>query len=299
MDLTQHELIDVALDAVEGDEAPLPAGLVDRLFEAMPNVADDTAPWPSRAAFMRTAAELGHLLDTLSRDDWNRPTAVRGSSVRDLVAHLVGVERYVLGQLGAAPRLDAPTREHHYPVSGAAAADLAAVDTTELAAAWWRETMRSIAACTAAGPEHPIAFHHLSGTVRGLLIVRTFELWTHDEDIRRATGRPAHELDDERLTLMSSELMTLLAHGMALTGNTRPGRTARFELTGSGAGTFDVALAPDEVAGAPDIVVRTSAVELCRLAANRVLPADLAVEVTGDRSLLEPMLVGAGAFALD
>lgn len=299
MDLSQHELIDVALDAVAVDSVDLPVGMQARLLEAIPNLSGETAPWPSRSAFMRTAAELGQLLDTLSPEDWGRQTAVAASSVRDLVAHLVGVERYVLGQLGAGPRFDAPTRDDHYPVSGAAAADVAAVDTTALAATWWRETLRSIAACTEAGPDHPVAFHHLSGTVRGLLVIRTFELWTHDEDIRRATGRPANGLDDERLTLMSTELMTLLAGGMALTGTTRPGRTARFELTGTGAGTFDVALAPDEVAGAPDIVVRTEAVEICRLAANRVLPADLPVEVTGDRSLLEPMLVGAGAFALD
>jgi hypothetical protein len=159
--------------------------------------------------------------------------------------------------------------------------------------------MRSIAACTGAGPDQPVVFHHLPGTVQGLLVIRTFELWTHDEDIRRATGRPANPLDDERLTLMSGALMELLAQGMALTGTTRPGRTARIELTGAGSGTFDVALAPGEVAGAPDIVIRTEAVELCRLVANRVAPSGLAVEVTGDRSLLEPILVGAGAFALD
>ena len=299
MDLSQHELIDLGLDAVEVDGADLPVGLRARLFEAMPDVAADPAPWPSRSAFMRTAAELGHLLDTLTSDDWDAPTAVAGSSVRDLVTHLVGVERYVLGQLGAGPRLDAPTRDDHYPVSGAAAADTANAGTTELAATWWRETMRSIAACTQAGPDQPVTFHHLAGTVEGLRVIRTVELGTHDEDIRRATGRPANPLDDERLTLMSGTLMSLLPDGMALTGMSRSGRTARFELLGAGAGTFDVALAPGEVVGAPDIVVRTEAVELCRLAANRVLPADLAVEVTGDRSLLEPMLVGAGAFALD
>jgi hypothetical protein len=98
---------------------------------------------------------------------------------------------------------------------------------------------------------------------------------------------------------MSGALMQLLAQGMALSGTTRPGRTARFELTGAGSGTFDVALAPEEVAGTPDVVIRTEAVELCRLAANRVAPVELEVEVTGDRSLVGPILVGAGAFALD
>jgi uncharacterized protein (TIGR03083 family) len=299
MDLSQRELLAIGLDALETAPIGLPDGLDARVLDAMPSRTADDAPWPSRSAFMRTAAELGHLLDTLAPDEWERPTAVAGSSVRALVAHLVGVERYVLGQLGAGPSFHAPTRDDHYPVSGAAAADLAGAGTSELAAAWWRATMRSIAACTQAGPEHPVVFHHLAGTVRGLLVVRTFELWTHDEDIRRATGRPPNPLDDDRLTLMSGELMDLLAQGMAMTGTARPGRTARFELTGSGAGTYVVALGPDEVPGAPDIVVRTEAVELCRLVANRRAPSDLAVEVSGDRALLEPILVGAGAFALD
>ncbi|MEY2475719.1 MAG: hypothetical protein QOG87_1034 [Actinomycetota bacterium] len=298
MDLSQHELLEVGLDAVDVADSDLPDGMSDRILDAMSTRTAGTQ-WPSRSAFIRTAAELGQLLDTLTPDEWERQTAVAGSTVRDLVSHLVGVERYVHGQLGAGPRFDAPTRDHHYPVSGEAASDLATAATTELASAWWRELMRSIAACTDAGPDQPIVFHHLSGTVGGLLVIRTFELWTHDEDIRRATGRPANALDDTRLTLMSGVLMQLLAQGMALAGTTRSGRTARFELTGRGAGTFDVALAPDEVAGAPDIVVRTDAVELCRLAANRVAPTDLAVEVTGDRSLLEPILIGAGAFALD
>jgi uncharacterized protein (TIGR03083 family) len=297
MDLSQHELLDVGLDAVEVDTIDVPGGMQRRLLDAVGPT--EVAPWPSRAAFMRTAAELGHLLDTLTPDDWPRPTAVARSSVRDLVAHLVGVERYVHGQLGAGPRLHAPTRDDHYPVTGAAAADLGGADAAELARVWWQETLRSIAACTQVGADHPVSFHHLSGTVGGLLVIRTFELWTHDEDIRRATGRPPNELDDTRLTLMSGELMDLLARGMALAGTARPGRTARIELTGAGAGSFLVALAPDETAGAPDVTLRTSAVELCRLAANRVAPADLAVDVTGDGSLVEAMLVGAGAFALD
>jgi uncharacterized protein (TIGR03083 family) len=239
------------------------------------------------------------MLDSLGPEDWEATTAVARATVRDLVAHLLGVERYVLGQLGVGTRLHAPNRDDHYPVSDAAAADLAGAPTNELAAAWWRETMRSVAACTDVGPDHPVAFHHLQGTVGGLLVVRTFELWTHDEDIRRATGRSPNELDDTRLSLMSSELMRLLAHGMALSGTARPGRTARIELTGPGGAPFDVSLAPDEIPGPPDVTVRTSALELCRLAANRVAVVDLAVEATGDRSLVEPMLVGAGAFALD
>jgi uncharacterized protein (TIGR03083 family) len=180
-----------------------------------------------------------------------------------------------------------------------AAADLVSASGPELAGTWWREAMRSVSATAQLGPDHPVVFHHLAGTMRGLLVIRTFELWTHDGDIRRATGRPPNGLDDERLALMSSELMGLLARGMALTGSARPGRTARVRLTGAGGGQFDVALAPDEAPGRPDVTISVEGLELCRLAANRMSIADLVVEAEGDTSLVEPLLVGASAFALD
>jgi hypothetical protein len=132
-----------------------------------------------------------------------------------------------------------------------------------------------------------------------MLVVRTFELWTHDDDIRRAVNRPPNLLDDARLALMSSDLMNVLNLGMALSGTTQPGRSARINITGSGGATYDVALAPGETAGLPDITITTSALDLCRLAANRLTADLLDIDVEGDRSLLEPILVGATAFAAD
>ncbi len=108
-----------------------------------------------------------------------------------------------------------------------------------------------------------------------------------------------NELDDERLALMSSDLIGVLNLGMALSGTTQPGRTARVDLTGSGGGSYLVALAPGEVAGLPDITVTVRTLDLCRLASNRLSSSLLDIEVEGDRTLLEPMLVGATAFAAD
>jgi uncharacterized protein (TIGR03083 family) len=310
MDLSQRELIDVGLDALEADTTDLPAGLADRLLGAATTTAPRRAadaqwgtnarhPLTSLSAFITTAAELGHHLDTLSDEEWTTPTAVHDSTVRELVVHLVGVERYVLGQLGRRPSLDAPTRELHQPVTRAAAAELDGAAGAEVARTWWREVMQLIGACSELGPAHPVTFHHLPGSIRGLLVVRTFEVWTHDDDIRRAVDRPTNDLDDPRLAMMSSTLMELIPQGMALMGVAQPGRTARFALTGDGAGTHDVALAPGETPGRPDITIATNALPLCRLAADRLVVADLPVEVDGDRSLLEPILAGAGAFALD
>ncbi len=106
-------------------------------------------------------------------------------------------------------------------------------------------------------------------------------------------------LDGARLGLMTNELMAMLAFGMGMAGSTRPGRTATFNLSGPGGGSFDVALSPGDHPGPPDVAITASAIDLCRFVANRVRVEDLEVLVDGDRSLLEPILAGASAFAFD
>jgi len=308
MDLTTRELLDLGLDAVAADAPAASSALRQRVLGASttgsrPLLHSGWAaldgPISPLGAFIKTASEFATMLDSFGLDDWSRPTSVEGASVRELVAHLVGVERYVLGQLGRRPKLLAPTREDHFPVTREAAADMAHLPGPDVAAAWWSEVSELIATCGPLDPQYDVGYHHLAGSLRGLLVVRTFEVWTHDDDIRRAVKLPPNELDDARLALMSSDLMNVLNLGMALSGTTQPGRTARVDLTGPGGASYLVALAPGEVAGLPDITITTSALDLCRLASNRLSSSLLDIEVVGDRALLEPVLVGATAFAAD
>ena len=309
MDLTTDELLRVAFDAVTEDRAEISGALGTRVLAGA--VAGDKAPqhpgWAdpegdrpsSLRAFITTAAELAALLDTLAPEDWPRATRVQDVTVRKLVEHLVGAERYLLGQIGRRPGYDAPTREDHWPVTRLAVTDLVAEPDELVARAWWLEVLGLVAACAELGPDHELAYYHLAGTLRGLLVVRTFELWTHGDDIRRAVGRDPDLLDEARLSLMVDELMRVLPLGLALSDCARPGRTARIELTGPGGGRFDVPLAPGEPAGDPDIILKATAIDLCRVASNRLAPEEFAVMVDGDARLLDPVLVGAAAFAAD
>jgi hypothetical protein len=125
-------------------------------------------------------------------------------------------------------------------------------------------------------------------------------LWTHDEDIRRALRLAPNDLDVARVSLMSSALAESLAVGMALTGTSQPGRTVRIDFIGPGGGTsFDVALSPGGVPGPPDLTIEATALDLCRLASNRLAVDQIDLTLEGDESLLLPVLVGAGAFAMD
>ena len=114
--------------------------------------------------------------------------------------------------------------------------DLDGAADAQVARTWWLEVMELIGAFAELGPDHPVAYHHLAGSTRGTVVVRTFELWTHDDDIRRALGLPPNELDHARLALMSSTPDRRAAGvGMALAGTDAAGPTARrIELTGVG-----------------------------------------------------------------
>jgi uncharacterized protein (TIGR03083 family) len=184
-------------------------------------------------------------------------------------------------------------------VSRRAAAGLTDEPNETVSQTWWSEVLKLITACAELGPDHALTYHHLAGSLQGLLVVRTFELWTHGNDIREAIGRPADDLDEDRLSLMVGELMRVIPLGLALSGCPQPGRTARLQLTGMGGGNFDVALDPSTPVGTPDITLTADVIDLCRLAANRLSPDALDVIVDGDRRLLEPVLVGAAAFAAD
>ena len=71
----------------------------------------------------------------------------------------------------------------------------------------------------------------------------------------------------------------------------------RLVLTGPGGGTWDVTMGSPPAAASVAIV--TDAVGFCRLAANRVTPADLNVSVTGDPVRAAAVLAAAATLALD
>jgi uncharacterized protein (TIGR03083 family) len=307
MDLNIDQLLDIGFDSAATLPNDVPAGLEGRVVARSltserplrhPGWVDtDDAPLSALSAYIRTASEVAELLDMLAPGDWAEPTRVDGVTVHDIVEHLVGVERYVLGQLGRGARFDAPRREDHWPVSRLAAAG--AEPGASVSATWWRETLAVVGACGELGPDHLVGYHHLSGPVRGFLVVRTFELWTHGDDIRGATHRPFDLLDEGRLSLMVNQLMAGMPLGLALSGCPQPGRTARFNLTGAGGGRFDVPLAPGDTPGEPDVTLTTDVIGICRLAANRLSSDQLVVVVEGDEGLVDPILVGATAFAAD
>jgi len=142
-----------------------------------------------------------------------------------------------------------------------------------------------------------VAVHCIRIPLRLLLIIRAFDLWVHENDIRVAVALPPSVPDASALSLMTSAAVGLLPFATARAGLSEP-VSVHLVLTGLGGGTWDVPVGQGpEPPGAVTIV--TDAVGFCRLAANRVTPAALDSLVTGDHDRATAVLAAAATLGLD
>jgi uncharacterized protein (TIGR03083 family) len=278
----------------------LPVDLRDRVLAAALRArgagrAAPAAPEISPAeAFRRAAGAFHGTLRVLRDDQWREP-ALRGLDVQGLVGHLTGVEEDVQRCLAGDPAVAAAD----HVASTQAAADRQAGRPPDRTRAEWRDAAdRTIALVRAAGdPNAGVAVHGLRLPLDLLLVIRAFELWVHENDIRAAAGLPPSAPDASTLTLMTSAAVRLLPFAAASTGLEDP-TNVHLVLTGPGGGTWDISLgrpSPEPAA----VAIVTDALGFCRLVANRATPASLDTHVTGDPDRAMAVLAAATALALD
>jgi uncharacterized protein (TIGR03083 family) len=259
---------------------------------------DEPDPIGELEAFKRAVDSMDNLLRSLTPAEWATP-ALRGLDVQGLIGHLIGVERAFAAGLatdsdpgGEADHV-ASTQDAAIAQSGRAPADT--LDE------WRSEVAITIGLVERAGQgdlQEIRSLHGIHLPLRKLLIARTFELWTHSEDIRSAVGHSATAPDGSSLSLMTNLAMDLIPFVVSSTS----WRSARIVLTGRGGGTWRTQLnvPGDEQTDWPDDVrIVLDAVDFCRLVANRIDPKTISADVTGDDRLAEDIFAGVAALALD
>ncbi len=288
------------MTAAGQDVALLPAGLRDRVLGASRQARAAGRPVPEVAeispveAFSRTADALHETLRGLADEVWYRPV-LRGLDVQCLIGHLIGVEhdlrRCLAGDVDVAR---ADHSESTWPTAIAQAGrpfDQTRVD--------WRRAVDQTLELVRVRPglDDEVALHGMRLSLGALLIVRAFELWTHDDDIRRVAGLPLCEPDPPTLRLMTDLAAGLLPRAAAKMGQ-RDRVGVHLVLTGPGGGTWDVAVGEDRP-GACAVSIVADAVGFCRLVANRAEPAELDPMVTGNSRRAADILAAASSLALD
>ena len=304
-----QELADVTLPLAESVAAAPPQDLRRKVLASARSRRRPGRPIRSpepispAEAFARTIEDLRAVLATLTPQEWDLVAHEEHGRVRDLTAHLAGVERLNLRWLD--PDDEVPPLPDHVASTRDVVAALADEDPTEVLRQWHESALAMLAAASAYDSDHVIPFHDIVVTVAGLLTMRTFELWAHGMDIALATGRPMPMLDEARMQLMSSRLMAALPRALAYRGVRPLQRTARFVLTGPAGGCYDVLLDPsrpddpESTDAEADVTIVADVVDLCRVAAARMSPDELSRQVTGDAPLAELVLANVAAFARD
>ncbi|MEZ5407507.1 MAG: maleylpyruvate isomerase N-terminal domain-containing protein [Acidimicrobiales bacterium] len=248
-------------------------------------------------------AVLRRLLDELEGDDWSAVVAPYGWTTHRLVAHLAVIEDYTARQLGLTGALPLvagdPAAVDHLGLGAAEADALATGAPGATVARWWAAAslIAEHVASAAFDPGAAVALHQWPFDAATALVARAFELWTHGDDIRRATGRRLEEVPAAELRTMSSSSVAGLPLLLALqppAGEPPVVLTpTRLVLTGPGGGTFELG-GPGPRAN----LLVADVVDYCRVVSRRLAPDDLVSTREGDGRLLSSLLSAARAIAL-
>jgi len=258
------------------------------------------APITAPEAFRRAADALDALLASLELAEWGIP-ALRGLDVQGLVGHLIGVELDFQAALGDPNGVQASA--DHVGATDPIAHAQAGRPPADTLRDWRHAVLQTLSAVDRLSPAIPsdatVGLHGVRLALPAMLVVRTFELWTHEEDIRRATARSLAAPDEASLALMTDLAFELLPVAMGRLPAPAWDGTARVVLTGPGGRTWQSAPLDAETNPGADVRIVMAAVEFCRLVANRIDPVRVPATVTGDAAGARGLFATAAALALD
>ena len=294
-------------------EPDVPTGLRARVLDASRRARAAGEPVPEvpaispAEAYSRAADALYRTLGALNDAAWSRP-AIRDLDVQGLVGHLTGVEEDVQRFLAGDP---AVSQAGHVESTQAAATRQAGRQPALTRDEWHDAVSRTLALVAARGDgpnalDACVALHGMQLPLRALLVVRAFELWVHENDIRLACGLPLAVPGPSVLSLMTMLAARLLPSAAVRAGVPGPGRL-HLVLTGPGGGTWDLEWDPEWDPGTADadrpdpaeVSIVADAVGFCRLVSDRMTPAELDPYITGDRDQAAGVLTAATRLALD
>ncbi len=303
--MTMDPLTEMRFALAEGQASDVAANVRSRVLAAV--FADRQAGYPLETAepisgaqaWVRMTARLDALLGELSPDEWRAP-AIRGLDVQQVVGHLIAVETAFAQAVEGSAQ---PAEGDHIESTQYAALAQAGRDPAVTRLEWAGAVATTTALVTDGRDQAgPVRMHRITFGLDAFLVVRAFELWTHDEDIRRATGRPVADPDGPVLSRMTDLATMLLPAGVALTGGTG-NDTVRLVLTGPGGGTWDVGLQGGvnraEPGRAFQAQVTLDAAAFCRVVANRSSLEESAPVLGGGQAPVRILFAGAAALALD
>jgi len=239
-------------------------------------------------AWSDTAARVVTLCRELSAAEWSRPTDCPGWSVRDVVAHLAAIESELSGGVPTDGVGDEGTVSPAYTQAGVAAraGRTAGQLVDELAAA-----------VSARGDGRRVTPPRgLSWDLETLLRNRVIDMWVHEQDIRRAVGRPGG-LDSPGARVTTTAFAMGMPYVLGKKVAPPPGTTVVWDVAAPTAVTIAARVGEDGRAAPVDpppvdadawLTMDTETFAL--RCAGRREPSELDISVRGDEALAAGVL---------
>jgi uncharacterized protein (TIGR03083 family) len=203
------------------------AGLADGVGHALARAID---------AYEHTMRALLDLGQVCSDTDFDLPTECPGWTVKDQFSHIVGIERWMLGERD--PEHDLPELDHvrgDFARRVEVSVDVRrSVAPRQIVAELGDVLVARLSALRAPGRSlDELVASPLGGEapLRTVLALRTFDIWTHEQDIRRALGRPGN-LDSPAAAVAVSWIRRSLPRVVARGARVAPEQSVTFDVTG-------------------------------------------------------------------
>lgn len=221
---------------------------------------------------------IADLCAELEEVDWDRPTECPGWTVRDNLSHIVGTERMLLGdQPPELPEGDYPhVRDAIGEFNERWVEASRARPGPEILAEFRDVTARRLDMLRAMTTEDfdQVGFTPIGeGPYRLFMQIRVFDCWTHEQDMRSATGRSGH-LEGP----IAEHSVRWLTRGMPMVVGKRAaaeeGASVVFAIDGPAGVVLPVvvdgrAAAVDEVPADPTVTIHLDVQAFTRLASGR------------------------------
>ncbi|MBO2448023.1 maleylpyruvate isomerase family mycothiol-dependent enzyme [Actinomadura barringtoniae] len=247
------------------------------------------------AAFEQTLRSTIELCESFGTAEWDLATECPGWSVKDVVSHLVSVEAALLGDPAPDHVLPdgLPYVRNDFGRMLEVGVDARRGRPGEEVLAELRDVLeRRMARLPEIDPEG------LTTAPTGrqvpysmFMVFRAFDCWVHEQDVRRAVGRPGN-LDAPAAACALTILRPGLPVVVAKRAGAKPGQSVEFRVGREQPFTAFVKVGDDgrgrladEVEGTPTVSLRMDWEAYTRLAAGRCEPQAFDVEVEGDADL--------------
>jgi uncharacterized protein (TIGR03083 family) len=252
--------------------------------------------------------DLSRLARQLDDLDWNLPTDLPGWSVHDVMAHCAALESELAG---IAPlRVDIDKGAAHIKGPEGIYTERGVVGRRSRTSAELIDEFEQAVSRRSVLLDHeplddpdgkpPITPGRIDWTWATLLRNRPIDIWVHEQDVRRAVGKPGG-LETAAARHAQSTFALALPYVVAKRAAAPPGTTVAFVVTGPVSASYNIYVddtgrgrATDDGPDDPTVRISLNTETFTVLAANRRDPAQLPIHVDGDRTLGESIIAKLG-----